>query len=98
MTENVQHTHLWDDGRCVADGASSECADPDNFDTLDADGHADDDPVIFKWAANSNISFRGEVDSGYTWGGWREMSDEEKGEAYIKFIFDNLGVEVWDKE
>jgi len=29
------HQHSWQDGRCVALSGGPECADPDNFDTLD---------------------------------------------------------------
>ena len=60
--------------------------------------HADDDPVIFTYSASCNISFRGEHDSGLTWGEWREMNDPEKNEAIDSFLFDNLGVEVSEKD
>lgn len=61
--------------------------------------HADDDPVIFHYTASCNISsFHSKGDSGYTWGDWREMNDEERAEAYNMFIFDTLGVEVWEDE
>lgn len=60
--------------------------------------HADDDPVIFHYSASCNISFHGEDESGYTWGEWREMNDEERADAYNMFIFDTLGVEVWEGE
>jgi hypothetical protein len=60
--------------------------------------HADEDPVMFGYAASCNISFRGERESGYTWGQWREMSDKDKQEAYNDFIFDELGVEVCEVE
>lgn len=60
--------------------------------------HADSDPVMFGYAASCNISFQGEEDSGYTWGDWREMSKKDKDEAYMEFIFNNLGVEVFEVE
>ena len=61
------------------------------------DQHADDEPVIFGYAASCNISFKGKRESGYTWGEWREMNDKERDDAYMEFIFNSLGVEVFVK-
>jgi hypothetical protein len=55
----------------------------------------DDEPVIFGYAASCNISFRGQEDSGYTRGQWREMTEIERQEAYEEFLYDNLGVEIF---
>ena len=60
--------------------------------------HADDDPVIFKYAASCNISFRGEEESGYTWGEWRGMSSDAKADAYAEFVWNSLGVEVYEDD
>lgn len=60
--------------------------------------HADEEPVMFGYAASCNISFRsqyGGQESGYTWGGWREMSDRERDEAYNEFVWNELGMEVY---
>ena len=48
----------------------------------------DDAPVIFKYSASCNISFRGEEDSGYTWGEWRELSEEER--TRLLKVFDTV--------
>lgn len=61
------------------------------------DGHADDDPVVFGYASTVNISFSGAIESGYTWGDWREMSEADKDAARQEFIYDTLGVEVYEK-
>jgi hypothetical protein len=58
--------------------------------------HEDDEPVIFSYSAMSNISFRGEEDSGYEWGEWREMSAREQNAAYSDFVFETLGVSVFE--
>lgn len=60
--------------------------------------HADDDPVVFTYSASCNITFRGERDSGLTWGEWREMNDPEKAEAIDQFLFEDLGVSVAEKD
>lgn len=60
--------------------------------------HADDEPVMFGYAASCNISFSspsGGEESGYTWGEWREMTDRERDEAFAEFVFNTLGVEVY---
>jgi hypothetical protein len=64
----------------------------------DAEATEDGRPVIFEYSASSNISFRGSEDSGFTWGEWRQMSSHERQEAYIQFIYNNLGVEVFELE
>lgn len=60
--------------------------------------HTDDDPVIFTYSAMSNISFHGKRDSGYTWGEWREMNDREKAEAYNTFVYETLGVSIFEQD
>jgi hypothetical protein len=58
--------------------------------------HDDDDPVMMGYGAFSNITFHhpeGGRESGYTWGDWREMSQESKDEAIQDFL--NELVEVW---
>jgi hypothetical protein len=60
--------------------------------------HADDDQVMFGYAASCNISFHSEPggrDFGYLWKEWREMTAKQKEDAYIDFIFGELGVEVF---
>lgn len=57
--------------------------------------HEDDEPVVFGWAASSNIGFRGKDESGYTWGDWREMSVNEQDDAMTEFIWNELGVEIY---
>lgn len=56
--------------------------------------HADDDPVIFTYSASSNISFRGRLESGWTWGEWRELGSDEQDEAVVDFLFQHLGVDI----
>jgi hypothetical protein len=60
--------------------------------------HNDDAPVKFRYSAMNNISFRGTEDSGYTWGEWREMSEDEKREAFQEFLWGTLGVDVSEVE
>lgn len=56
--------------------------------------HEDNDPVMFRYSASCNITFRGDEESVYTWEEWRALSWREKDEAISMFVFDNLGVEV----
>lgn len=60
--------------------------------------HNDDEPVMFGYAASCNISFRGSEDSGYTWWEWRQMNREERAEVLQEFLYDRLGVEVYEEE
>lgn len=57
---------------------------------------ADDEEVVLGYASNRNISFRGQVYTGYTWGEWRRMTDQEKEDAYTEEL-GNL-VELWEIE
>jgi IS4 transposase len=54
--------------------------------------HADSDPVVYRYASNKNISMQGKGEVGFTWGEWREMSDEEQ-ERELQDIVNEL-VEV----
>lgn len=55
---------------------------------------ADDEEVVLGYASNQNITFRGEVYTGYTWGEWRQMTDQEKEDAYTELVWDL--VELWE--
>lgn len=52
--------------------------------------HADTDPVTFSYSSPRNISFRGSDGVGYTWGEWREMTQEERDEALDEAVYGNL--------
>lgn len=61
--------------------------------------HADDDPVLFGYSSDENITFSGEnQDSGLTWSEWRAMSEEERTEARTDFLWTIAEVYVEDDE
>lgn len=60
--------------------------------------HEDNDDVILGYASSANITFRGELYVGYTWGEWREMSQKEKDEAVDEVLYELVDVWVEDDE
>jgi hypothetical protein len=58
----------------------------------------DDAPVILGYGAASNISFRGERETGYTWGEWRTMTDAERDQAIDEVVYELVEVYVLDEE
>lgn len=54
------------------------------------------DTVILHYSASSNISFRGELDTGISKAEWAEMSDEEQNQAIEDEVF-NL-IDIWAEE
>lgn len=60
--------------------------------------HNDDDPVIFGYESSYNISFRGEEESGYTWGEWRKMTDSQKNAALDEHVWTLVDLYVKDED
>ena len=61
--------------------------------------HADDDPVLFGYSSSENVTFNGEnEESGYTWGQWRAMTEDEQVKARTDFLWTIAEVYVEDDE
>ena len=62
--------------------------------------HADDDQVMVGFSSNRNISMRSHrpEELGYTWGDWREMSQDERHEAMNEYIHELVEAWVEDDE
>jgi len=46
------------------------------------------DNVKFRYASSANITFHGEIDSGYTREDWAEMSDKDQTEAMTEALWE----------
>lgn len=53
----------------------------------------DEEQVVFGYASSKNVTFRGKVDSGYTWAEWNDLDDRAKSEAMSDAA--NELVELW---
>jgi hypothetical protein len=60
--------------------------------------HDDDEPVMFGYASNRNISFHGQEESGFTWGEWRQMSRDQQLEAMTETVWELVDLYVEDDE
>lgn len=63
--------------------------------------HADDEPVLFSYSSNWNISFdnrHSPDESGYTWGDWRKMSQASRDEAVQDYLNELVEVYVVEDE
>lgn len=49
------------------------------------------------YSSSQNITFRGEIDLGYTREEWDELSNREQDEEISRIVFDCL-INVWVKE
>jgi hypothetical protein len=60
--------------------------------------NSDDREVVLGYASGKNISFRGKIYPGYTWGVWRALSQKERDEAIEEELFELVDVWVEDDE
>ena len=57
--------------------------------------HEDSDPVTVSYASSKNISFHGKgIETGYTWGDWREMSQADRDAAIDDVVWDLIEISV----
>jgi hypothetical protein len=54
----------------------------------------DEDEVVFGYSSNHNISFHGDWETGYTVAEWKELTDEEKDNAFTEAVFDLVDIYV----
>lgn len=55
-----------------------------------------DDTVKLGYSSSANVSFQGELDTGFIREEWNEMEDDEKGGVISEIIFEL--VDVWEIE
>jgi hypothetical protein len=60
--------------------------------------HADTDPVILTYSSDRNISFHGTIETGYTWGEWRDMIATHRDEAIDDAVYNLIDITVVDDE
>ncbi len=54
--------------------------------------------IQFRYASHTNISFHGEVDSGYTPEEWAELSETEQGEAMTEALWELVEMSAVEDE
>jgi len=56
--------------------------------------HEDHEEVELRYSSNQNITFNGTLYPGYTWGEWRELTEEQRDTAIENELWELVDIYV----